>query len=203
MEGLIEPTTEDGSIGEVGPGFAHLFSSLDREYHGNILSLLLQDAIGKHITCSRDARIRVNVPQFLSINYASFHLTFFELIKSATTGTASSWKSGKLYGGNTDYRKFEKSTDMCIREGACTILVIIDDAGQYWTALYMRPETFHRYIRSERCKDNKEGIAADLLIQAIECVIAKWIMISKHLKTFIVDHHLLFDPEGHDRLLFD
>jgi hypothetical protein len=28
-------------------------------------------------------------------------------------------------------------------------------------------------------------------------------MIASHLKTFIVDHHLLLGPEGHDMLLFD
>jgi hypothetical protein len=83
------------------------------------------------------------------------------------------------------------------------ILVIIDDKGQYWTALYMRPETFKRYIRSDHFGSKDEFIAADLLTQAVACVINQWTSIAKHLKQFIVDHHLLLDPEGHDRLLFD
>jgi hypothetical protein len=82
-------------------------------------------------------------------------------------------------------------------------LVIIDDKSQYWTAMYMRPETFPRYKRAEYTKDHDEAIIADLLTQAIKCVITRWKMVATHLKTFIVDHHLLLDPEGHDMLLFD
>ena len=67
----------------------------------------------------------------------------------------------------------------------------------------MRPESFPRYKRAEYTKDHDEGIAADLFIQAIECVTIRWKVIASHLKTFIVDHHLLLDPEGHDMLLFD
>jgi hypothetical protein len=67
----------------------------------------------------------------------------------------------------------------------------------------MRPETFKRYIRSDHFESDDEFIAADLLTQAVACVVNQWTAIAKHLKSFIVDHHLLLDPEGHDRLLFD
>jgi len=67
----------------------------------------------------------------------------------------------------------------------------------------MRPETFKRYIRSEHFEGDNKFIAADLLTQAITCVVNQWAAIAKHLKAFIVDHHLLLDPEGHDQLLFD
>ena len=66
----------------------------------------------------------------------------------------------------------------------------------------MRPESFPRYNRAEYTEDHDEGIAADILIQAIECITIRWKVIASHLKTFIVDHHLLLDPEGHDMLLF-
>lgn len=82
--------------------------------------------------------------------------------------------------------------------------MIIDDEPQYWTALYMRSETFKRYINSEGPKETDYNfIAVDLLTQAVTSVVSQWAAIAKHLKAFIVDHHLLLDPEGHDRLLFD
>jgi len=119
IPGLIETTEttgDDGNDYSLGPSFPLLFVSQDRKYHDNFLSILVQHAVEKHVSCSRDPRIRVNIPKFLSIQYTTFHVTFFELMKKSPNNSSSSWKTGSLYGDGEEATKGK-----CIRESACTV----------------------------------------------------------------------------------
>jgi hypothetical protein len=128
LQGLIEKNQSSSIVPSedeprsIGPSFSHIFVSSDRKYHDNVLRMLIQDTMEKHVSCSRNSRVRLEIPKFLSINYTNFHVTFFELIKSSSSISSSSWKTGKLYSDDTNVGHARVSTEsMCIRESACTV----------------------------------------------------------------------------------
>ncbi|KAE9366544.1 hypothetical protein N431DRAFT_349848, partial [Stipitochalara longipes BDJ] len=147
-----------------------------------------------------------------------FHVTFYELVYLTHDDELEGeiWRSGKLHSDNPDeLEALYRFRIRRIRESACTIVVVPDPAvSQFWTMLYMCPNGFELYDKSNEFEHydtvlsgikgrDAEGAIEAMVGFSIRMVLQRWEKILEYFTWLLGHRDTLSDPDAHDSLLFD
>ncbi|PMD52652.1 uncharacterized protein K444DRAFT_187304 [Hyaloscypha bicolor E] len=147
-----------------------------------------------------------------------FHVTFYELVDLTHDDELEGeiWRSGKLHSDNPDeLEALYGIRTRRIRESACTIVVVPDPAAsQFWTMLYMCPNGFELYDKSNEFEHydmvlsaikgrDAEGALEAMVGFSIRMVLQRWEKILEYFTWLLGHRDSLSDPDAHDSLLFD
>ncbi|KAF7122253.1 hypothetical protein CNMCM5793_000210 [Aspergillus hiratsukae] len=177
-----------------------------------------QDILEMHVRCK--GRSEGDNP--FEAKWAPFHITWFKISPYVHD---SNWKSGALYGttnrsGSASYLQ-EMAFTMTIfpsRMGGSrgsyhvepAVKGFLDDpkdlGSWYWSILHLAPPHF-RALHQEAYwpVGSYDGhmIPVALILQALEDAADSWEQVANHLSSLIDNQGAIFDPDEHDRLLFD
>jgi hypothetical protein len=157
--------------------------------------------------------------------WAPFHITWFKISSNGQRPSYGNWKSGALYGttkrsGAASYLQ-EMAFTMSIfpsRLGDSSGFSMDDPPvkgfatlGQdpgfwYWSILHLAPPHFcplHQETSWPPGTYNGHMIPVALILQALHDAADSWEQVANHLSSLIDNQGAIFDPDEHDRLLFD
>jgi hypothetical protein len=176
-----------------------------------------RDLLDVHVRCkgrSEDANP-------FEAKWAPFHITWFKISPNGQRRLYGNWKSGALYGttkrsGPASYLQEMAFTMGIFRSrlgaaggfymGEPPVNDVPDPGFWYWSILHLAPAHFYPLHQETSWPDSRyDGhmIPVALILQALRDAADSWEQVANHLSSLVDDQGAIFDPDEHDRLLFD
>ncbi|KAJ5631044.1 uncharacterized protein N7484_011144 [Penicillium longicatenatum] len=200
----------------------HAFSIIFQQRY---LNLMYDDVWKLHIDC----RSRSEAANPFESDCAAFHITWFRIGPDKKWPEFSNWKSGRLYGTTDEDHLEEVAFTMCFypsrgsdevdnldtldvfekpfRTAPERIQYLKESGYWYWCVLVLAPAHFDaissRYRRPRAINDGGHLEPVRLILEALKDAADSWEAIAEHLTRVINTRGAIFDPDLHDRLLFD
>ncbi|KAL4770021.1 hypothetical protein BDW60DRAFT_91310 [Aspergillus nidulans var. acristatus] len=194
------------------------------------LNLMYHDVWELHINCR--SRSEAANPFELESDWPAFHITWFRIGPDKKWPEFSNWKSGRLYGTTDKDHLEEVAFTMCFypsrnssdvdsldnlenlgaferpsRTAAEHIQYLKESGFWYWCVLVLAPAHFDTVWggskRQRAINDSGHLAPMRLILEALEDAADSWEAIAEYLTRVVNTRGAIFDPDLHDRLLFD
>ncbi|GFF87024.1 predicted protein, partial [Aspergillus lentulus] len=164
-----------------------------------------RDLLDVHVRCkgrSEDANP-------FEAKWAPFHITWFKISPNGQRPLYGDWKSGRALWYYQAFwtckllaRDGLHHGHFSVQAGSCRLIQV----SWYWSILHLAPAHFcplHQETSWPEGRYDGHMIPVALILQALRDAADSWEQVANHLSSLVDDQGAIFDPDEHDRLLFD